>query len=142
MSFSARNSLVIVLAVLAVSFAVTGCTNVQEGIEAGLVAAQTVEHLATETDRLLGDVPVDDAAARAAVASALDEMVEQAGADPNITQAVLIAIREKVKSWEMEDGQDIVDMLSDLESRLAAGEVDDVQAAVDELTAQLNPDSM
>ena len=132
-----RRQLGMALAMLTVTVSLTACNEVKKGVEAGQMAVATVEHLAAETDRLMADVPADDAAAKTAVAGALTEMADQTGGDANLMQAAVVAIRAKVESWDVEGKQAIVDKLKDFESQLAAGEVADVPAAVDALVTTL-----
>jgi len=128
------------LAVLVIAVALTGCDAVNKGVEAGKIAAATLQHLTAETDRLLSETPADEAAARAAVAGALQEFAKQT-TDPNIMQAAVITIRAKVESWDVEGQQAIADQLEELENKLKSGEVEDVQAAVDEVVTRLQSGS-
>jgi hypothetical protein len=142
MNISLRLPLTVLIAALVVTFALTGCEAVEEGVEAGQMAVATLDHMATEADQLLGEQPADAAAAKMAVAGAVESMASEAEYDPNITQAALVVIRGKVESWDLEGGQEIVDVLSDLENRLDAGEVEDVQAAIGDVINQLEARSM
>jgi hypothetical protein len=137
MNFIPRRPLGLALAMLTVTVSLTACDEVKKGVEAGQMAAATVEHMVAETDRLMADVPADDAAAKTAVAGALTEMADQTGGDANLMQAAVAAIRAKVESWDLEGKQAIADKLKDFESKLAAGEVADVPAAVGELVTTL-----
>ncbi len=139
MNISFRHPLTALLSGLVVTIALTGCDAVETGIEAGQMAAATLEHMTTQVDRLLGEVPEDVEAAKPAVAGAVQEMASEAEYDPNLTQAALVVIRDKVDSWDLEGGQEIVDILSGLESKLKSGEVEDVQGAVDEVVEALEP---
>lgn len=116
---------------------VAGCDSVEKGIEAGQMAAATLEHMATESERLLPESPADESAARSAVASALREMAGQTNGDANLVQAVVVVIRGRVETWDVPGQQAIVDALRGFEDRLAAGEVTDVPSAVEEVATEI-----
>lgn len=136
MTSTLRHPFFAIVAILVLAFALTGCESVEEGIEAGMSAAETVQELGVDVDGLLGEQPADAAAAKTAVAGALQEMAGKAAGDGIIMKSATALIRQKVDGWGMEGGDEIVSMLTDLESRLDADDVD-VQATVDEVVGQL-----
>lgn len=132
-----RRSLSLMLAVGVATLVLSGCASIEEGVEAGKTAAATVEHMATESDRLLGDMPTDEEGAKASVATALQEMVGQTDGNPVMVQAVLGVIVAKVQASDVQGKDAIVETLNGLEEKISSGEVEDVQGAVQEVVAQL-----
>lgn len=127
----------LLLAALTLSFTLAACDSLEQGIEAGQQAAATVEHMATQANELLGETPPDAEAARTAVAGAVEQMAGELGDNADLVQAVLAVIAAKVGEWNVEGGDQIVERLTGLQERLASGEVEDVQSAVQELAEQI-----
>lgn len=127
----------LLIAALTLSFALAGCDSLEQGIEAGQMAAATVEHMATQANELLGETPPDAEAARSAVAGAVEQMTGELGDNSDLVQAVLAVIAAKVSEWNIEGGDQLVERLTGLQERLASGEVEDVQGAVQELVEQI-----